>query len=191
VTESTGIAVPRHRVRVWFGQTAISNLLVAPAAAERQAAAMRRRFASLRVTNQPVVKGQRRRRWFAGLSERLNRRFRRWWDEGHVADYTRPLLLGYVLRHLLMTDYELEDVKERLAYFAQVEGFAMGTIYVDETETSPAAFEALVEAVNRYEVTAVVIPSLLHFAALSAPVDMKDSFERATGARVMVAPPPT
>lgn len=109
-----------------------------------------------------------------------------------MIDYTRPLLLGYVLKHLLMTDYELEDVKERLAFFAQVEGFAMGIIYVEETETSPAAFEALVEAVNRYEVTAVVIPSLLHFAVLSAPAAIKQHFEHITGARVMVAnsPPP-
>jgi hypothetical protein len=41
--------------------------------------------------------------------------------------------------------------------------------------------------VNRYEVTAVVVPSLLHFAALSAAHNIKDAFERATGARVMVA----
>ena len=32
-----------------------------------------------------------------------------------MTDYTRPPLLGYVLKHLLMIDYELEDVEERLA----------------------------------------------------------------------------
>jgi hypothetical protein len=102
-------------------------------------------------------------------------------------DYTRPLLLGYVLKHLLMTDDELAGIKDQLEQFAKVEGFAIGTIYTEETETTPAAFEALIEAVNRYEVTTVVIPSRLHFAALAATHNVKDAFERATGARVVVA----
>jgi hypothetical protein len=106
---------------------------------------------------------------------------------GAATDHTRPLLLGFVLKHLLMTDDGLAGTKERLEKFAAVEGFAMGTIYVEDTATTPAAFEALVEAVNRYEVTAVVVPSLLHLAALSAVHNIKDTFERATGARVMVA----
>jgi hypothetical protein len=104
-----------------------------------------------------------------------------------VTDYTRPLLLGYVLKHLLMTDDELTETRERLEEFAHTEGFAMGTIYVEDAATTPAAFEALIEAVNRYEVTAVVVPSLIHFAALAATHDVKATFERATGARVMVA----
>jgi hypothetical protein len=107
-----------------------------------------------------------------------------------VTDYTRPLLLGYVIKHLLMTDDELSETKDRLEAFAHLEGFAMGTIYVEDSSTSPAAFEALIEAVNRYEVTAVVLPSLLHFATLAATHNVKDAFERATGARVMVAPAP-
>jgi hypothetical protein len=102
-------------------------------------------------------------------------------------DYTRPLLLGYILKHLLMTDGELADIKGHLEQFAKVEGFAMGTIYTEETETTPAAFEALIAAVNRYEVTTVVIPSRLHFAALAITHDVKDTFERATGARVVIA----
>jgi len=109
---------------------------------------------------------------------------------GVVTNYTRPLLLGYVRKHLLMTEGELDDTRERLQHFAQVEGFAMGTVFVEEIETSPAAFEALVEAVSRYEVTAVVVPSMLHFAVLSAPAAIKDYFERATGVRVMVANSP-
>lgn len=102
-------------------------------------------------------------------------------------DYTRPLLLGYILKHLLMTDGELADLKDQLEQFAEVEGFAMGTIYIEETETTPAAFEALIAAVNRYEVTTVVIPSRLHFAALAVTYDVKDTFERATSARVIIA----
>lgn len=102
-------------------------------------------------------------------------------------DYTRPLILGYVLKNLLMSDGELADIKVQLERFAAVEGFAMGTTYVEETETTPAALEALIAAVNRYEVTTVVIPSRLHFAALAVTHDVKDTFERATGARVVIA----
>ncbi|WBQ06726.1 hypothetical protein [Kribbella sp. CA-293567] len=102
-------------------------------------------------------------------------------------DYTRPLLLGYVLKHLLMTDGELADIRAQLKEFARVEGFAMGTIYTEDTDTTPAAFEALIAAVNRYEVTTVVIPSRLHFDALAITHDVKDTFERATGARVVIA----
>lgn len=55
---------------------------------------------------------------------------------------------------------------------------------------SPAAFEALFESVRRYELTAVVLPSLLHFAVLGASHDIRDSFERATGARVLLLDSP-
>lgn len=102
-------------------------------------------------------------------------------------DHTRPLLLGYLRMHLLMTDNELADTKERLAYFAAVEGFTLGTVYVEQVDTAPAAFEALIESVNRYEVTAVVIPSMLHFAMLSSPAATKDHFDKTTGARVLIA----
>ncbi len=47
-------------------------------------------------------------------------------------DYTRPLLLGYVLKHLLMADSELADIKVQLEQFGAVEGFSMGTIYVEK-----------------------------------------------------------
>jgi hypothetical protein len=109
--------------------------------------------------------------------------------EGEVTnvDHTRPLLLGYIRRHLLTTDAELDEAKERLGLFAEIEGFTLGTVYVEHLETTPAAFEALVEAVDRYEVTAVVVPSMLHFALLSAPAAIKDRFEHITGARVLVA----
>lgn len=66
----------------------------------------------------------------------------------------------------------------------------MATIFTEEVETSPSAFEALIDAVIRDEVTAVVIPSMLHLAILSAPAAIKAHFEHATGARVMVASSP-
>jgi len=86
-----------------------------------------------------------------------------------------------------MSDVEVVDAMERLAYFAVTEGFDLGTVFIEEVHTSPAAFEALIAAVDRYEVTAVVLPSMLHFAVLGAPVSIKTHFEHLTGARVLVA----
>lgn len=109
-----------------------------------------------------------------------------------MTDHSKPLLLGYVRKHLLMSEDELADTKERLAYFASVEGFALGTVYVENVETVPAAFEALLDAVNRYQVTAVVVPSMRHFMDLGSAASAKDHLERNSGARVLVAssPPP-
>ena len=47
--------VPLRRVCVWFGEHKILEHVDEPADAARFEAAMRRRFASLRVTNEPVV----------------------------------------------------------------------------------------------------------------------------------------
>jgi hypothetical protein len=101
-------------------------------------------------------------------------------------DFTKPLLLGYVRRDLLVTDGQVNELERQMAMFAQHEGLSMGFTYVEKPGTWPAAFEALTESVNRYEVTAVVLPSLLHFAVLGASHDLEDMFERATGARVLV-----
>jgi hypothetical protein len=104
-----------------------------------------------------------------------------------MTDDRKPLILGYARKHLLMTEDELRDMKERLEYFARVEGYVLGTVYVEDVETSPAAFQTLVEAVHRYKATAVVLPSMLHFAVLGAPASIKGHFEHLTGAQVMVA----
>jgi hypothetical protein len=52
MTESTRSDAPRHRVRVWFGPHKIAEYTAEPALAAQYEAAMRRRFAGLRVTNE-------------------------------------------------------------------------------------------------------------------------------------------
>lgn len=47
------VVVKRH-VRVWFGQHIVAQYVAEPDMAERYAHAMARRFAGLRVTNDPV-----------------------------------------------------------------------------------------------------------------------------------------
>jgi hypothetical protein len=100
------------------------------------------------------------------------------------------LLLGYLHRGLLVTDGQVETVMQELATFARVEGFSMGFTYIEQAGTWPAAFAALIEAVHRYEITAVVLPSLLHFAPFGVPTNFRDSLERTTGVRVLVTQPP-
>jgi hypothetical protein len=45
---------PLHRVCVWFGEHLIADYTANPEAAAKYEAAMRRRFLSLRVTNEPA-----------------------------------------------------------------------------------------------------------------------------------------
>ena len=101
----------------------------------------------------------------------------------------KPLLLGYIRRDLMVTDGQANELVRQMAMFAKAEGFSMGFTYIEKPGTWPAAFEAMIESVNRDEVTAVVLPSLLHFAVLGAPLNITDMFERATGARVLVLGP--
>lgn len=109
---------------------------------------------------------------------------------GTVTDPPRPLLLGYLSRHLLISDADFAMTLDQLDHFAKSQDYALAAVYVEQAETAPAAFEALVDAVNRGEVGAVVLPSILHFAVLGAPTRFKAYFEHATGARVLVATQP-
>ena len=101
-------------------------------------------------------------------------------------DYTRPLLLGYARRDLYLSDQHVEELKRQLGSFAQLEGFTLGTVYVEDPDTAPAAFDALIASVNRYEITAVVVPGLRHLALIDHPDAVKLQFERATGGRLIV-----
>lgn len=101
-------------------------------------------------------------------------------------DYARPLLLGYARRDLYLSDRHVDDLERELGAFAQLEGFAMGSVYLESPDTAPAAFEALVTSVNRYEVTAVVLPDLRHLALVGDPEAAKRQFERVTGARLIL-----
>lgn len=45
---------PRHRVRVWFGAHPIADYTAQAELAEQYADGMRRRFAGLRITSEPI-----------------------------------------------------------------------------------------------------------------------------------------
>jgi hypothetical protein len=48
------LAMEQRHIQVWFGSHVIASYKAEPAAAERYAAAMDRRFAGLRITNELV-----------------------------------------------------------------------------------------------------------------------------------------
>ncbi|WP_350279125.1 hypothetical protein [Kribbella sp. HUAS MG21] len=103
-----------------------------------------------------------------------------------MTDYSRPLLLGYARRDLYLSGRHVDDMERELGEFGQLEGFLMGSVYVEDPETAPQAFEALVASVNRYEITAVVLPSLRHLALVGGPAEVRAQFERVTGARIVL-----
>ena len=103
---------------------------------------------------------------------------------------TRPLLLGYIRAHVLMTADEIAAAKVSLAAFAMAEGFVLGTVYLDQVNTAPAAFQALVDEIRRdNDVWAVVVPTAHHLTdgGLRA---MKSDLEHHGAVHVMVAAPP-
>lgn len=55
MTESIEIPASHRRVRVWFGATTIADHTADVDQAAQYEEAMRRRFASLRVTSEPVL----------------------------------------------------------------------------------------------------------------------------------------
>ncbi|MET9317244.1 hypothetical protein ABZX12_35960 [Kribbella sp. NPDC003505] len=115
------------------------------------------------------------------------------WSPGSAGGWTRngdrlhpALLLGYARCDLYLSDRHVDDLKRELGEFGQLEGFLMGSMYVEDPETAPQAFEALVASVNRYEITAVVLPSLRHLPLVGDPAEVRGQFERVTGARIML-----
>lgn len=99
---------------------------------------------------------------------------------------TRPMVLGYIREHVLMTPAEVARVRGELETFARTEGYALGTVFVERLDRSPAAFHALVAALGRVDRPAVVIPAVRHLAAVDGVRNLKQHLEQRTGARVFV-----
>src|SRR5882757_8849239 len=93
---------------------------------------------------------------------------------------------AYVSGHLLMTELELCDLEEVLASFAQRRAWCLRSICVEQPHTMPAAFQELVELVERGRISTVLIPSLHHLAAMGEPLRIKTYLEEFLGGRVVV-----
>jgi len=108
-------------------------------------------------------------------------------DAGMTANTTRPLALGYIRAHLLMTETELADAQAGLADFARREGYAFGTVYVERIDRYPAALHALIASVQRDAAATVIVPGVHHLAVHGTPNALKERIEQCTGARVLTA----
>jgi len=100
---------------------------------------------------------------------------------------TRPLAHAYLRAHLLMTETELADVKDRLERFARVEGYCLDRVFVERVDLMPAAYHALVDALEADDVAAVLVPTWQHLAVLGPPAVLRDHLQRTTGVRVVIA----
>lgn len=103
------------------------------------------------------------------------------------AEAGQPLALGYVRAHLLMTETELADARSELAHYAEREGYTLGMIFVEQPDTVPAAFRALVDRIRREEPQAILTPNALHLAVLGLPPRIMHLIYATTGVPVLLA----
>lgn len=73
-----------------------------------------------------------------------------------MGDATRPLVLGYI-RSIGMAPRDLRLATSRLHLFAGEEGFALGSVFVDDSSNEAAVTAALYEAIRREEPRAVLV----------------------------------
>lgn len=70
-----------------------------------------------------------------------------------------PMLFGYQLVRVNTSPEEVENGGRLLAAFAALEGFALGTVFVERDACRPwSALAALIESARRLEVAAVAVP---------------------------------
>ena len=101
----------------------------------------------------------------------------------------KPFAVAYVGAHTLDTDSELPSLKRDIAEFAAARGFILLMTFVEESETVPAAFGEMVQNVWRDGVKTVIMPGIVHLAALGNPVVMKAHLEHHIGGKVLFMHP--
>ncbi|MEU4288989.1 hypothetical protein AB0E63_12270 [Kribbella sp. NPDC026596] len=97
----------------------------------------------------------------------------------------KPAAVAYVNASLLITGSELERVRMDVARFASDWGYALAYIHVEDQASTPDAFNGMVQQVTALDITTVLVPSLLHFAGLGSPVEVKNRLEHLIGGRVI------
>jgi hypothetical protein len=103
--------------------------------------------------------------------------------------FPKPFAVADIGAHTLPTDSELSRLKRDIAEFATACGFILLMTFVEESETTPAAFGELVQNVWRDGVKTVIVPSVVHLAALGNPAVMKAHLEHHIGGKVLFMNP--
>jgi hypothetical protein len=101
----------------------------------------------------------------------------------------QPLAVAYIGGHTLATDTDLVAMRTAISEFAAARGLLLLTTFVEESETAPAAFGEMVQNVWRDGVKTVIVPSVVHLAALGNPVETKAHLEHHIGGRVLFMNP--
>lgn len=106
---------------------------------------------------------------------------------GVEAPPVRPLALGYIREDRWMSEEELARATCVLSEFADREGYALGTVYIERVERTPAAFEALIASAIGDEARAIVVPGFEHLQLIGSAQELAEHMAKTTGARVLNA----
>lgn len=101
----------------------------------------------------------------------------------------KQLAVAYIGAHTVSMGSELARLKRDIAEFATARGFVLLMTFVEDSETAPAAFGDLVQNIWRDDVKTVILPSVVHLAALGNPVVMKAHLEHHIGGKVLFMNP--
>ena len=100
--------------------------------------------------------------------------------------------VGYLRQYRSMTRYHLAAAQEQLTAYAGQQGFLLRKVFVEQLDTDPAAFDALIKSVKRRKITLVIVPTTAHLSAVGDGETKLQRLQRETGARALAAtgPPP-
>jgi hypothetical protein len=94
-------------------------------------------------------------------------------------------MFGYLRVRRLAPGVTRADIDAQFATFANLEGYALAGVFVDQAHYAPTALGALIDAVKQYDARAVAVPALSHLEVLGAKPALDKFIERATGAQVL------
>lgn len=100
-----------------------------------------------------------------------------------VADLTaatnRRISFGYLNEHSMMGDSELAAMRRRIVECSQADGRELAAIYIERVETSPFAWQALLEKLpDSSGLNVVIVPGPHHLASVGHPIRCEISFWR-------------
>lgn len=101
----------------------------------------------------------------------------------------RPLALGYIREDEWMSEEDFARATCVLSEFADREGYALGTVYIERVERTPAAFEALLATAIRDEAAAIVVPGFEHLALIGSTQELAQHMAKTTGSHILTTDP--
>lgn len=103
---------------------------------------------------------------------------------------TEPVAIGYVRHYFMMPAAELARARDHVTRAAAAENLTLQAIHVEELETEPRAFNAVVKAVEHGGVSVVIVPTLEHLKPRPGERSRRIRLELEAGVRVLVAASP-